>query len=66
VQNRVCAEQEQVLHELASGERLDALEDPLRLYRCHAIMNCTEACPKDLNLARAIAEINNLTIDRRS
>ena len=33
----------------ATGERLDELEDPFRLYRCHTIMNCTEACPKDLN-----------------
>ena len=39
----------------ASGERLDELEDPFRLYRCHTIMNCTEACPKDLNPAKAIA-----------
>jgi succinate dehydrogenase / fumarate reductase, iron-sulfur subunit len=39
----------------ATGERLDALEDPFRLYRCHTIMNCTEACPKDLNPAKAIA-----------
>jgi len=50
----------------ASGERLDALEDPFRLYRCHTIMNCTEACPKDLNPARAIAEIKKLMLARRS
>ena len=50
----------------ATGERLDALEDPFRLYRCHTIMNCTEACPKDLNPARAIAEIKRLLIERRS
>ena len=30
----------------ATGERLDNLEDPFRLYRCHTIMNCTKACPK--------------------
>ena len=36
----------------ATGERLDELEDPFRLYRCHTIMNCTEACPKDLNPAQ--------------
>ena len=41
----------------ATGERLDELEDPFRLYRCHTIMNCTDVCPKDLNPARAIAEI---------
>ena len=50
----------------ATSERLDALEDPFRLYRCHTILNCTEACPKDLNPARAIAEIKKLMIVRRS
>jgi len=48
----------------ATGERLDELEDPFRLYRCHTIMNCTEACPKDLNPARTIAEIKKLIIQR--
>jgi succinate dehydrogenase / fumarate reductase iron-sulfur subunit len=47
------------------GERLDALEDPFKLYRCHTIMNCTEACPKDLNPAKAIAEIKKLMAERR-
>jgi len=49
----------------ATGERLDALEDPFRLYRCHTIMNCTEACPKDLNPAKAIAEIKKMIAERR-
>ncbi|MFM7066682.1 MAG: succinate dehydrogenase iron-sulfur subunit [Gammaproteobacteria bacterium] len=49
----------------ATGERLDALEDPFRLYRCHTIMNCTEACPKDLNPARAIGEIKQLIAERQ-
>ncbi len=49
----------------ATGERLDALEDPFKLYRCHTIMNCTEACPKDLNPARAIAEIKNMLVERQ-
>jgi succinate dehydrogenase / fumarate reductase, iron-sulfur subunit len=49
----------------ATGERLDDLEDPFRLYRCHTIMNCTEACPKDLNPARAIAEIKKMLAARR-
>lgn len=48
----------------ATGERLDQLEDPFRLYRCHTIMNCTEACPKDLNPAKAIAEIKLLLANR--
>ena len=49
----------------ATGERLDELEDPFRLYRCHTIMNCTEACPKDLNPARAIAEIKKMMAERQ-
>ena len=49
----------------ATGERLDALEDPFRLYRCHTILNCTSACPKDLNPGRAIAEIKKLIAERR-
>jgi len=48
-----------------AGERLDALEDPFRLYRCHTIMNCTRTCPKGLNPARAIAEIKKLMVARR-
>ena len=49
----------------AAGERLDYLEDPFRLYRCHTIMNCTEACPKDLNPAKAIGEIKQMMAHRR-
>jgi len=49
----------------ATGERLDALEDPFRLYRCRTIMNCTSACPKGLNPARAIAGIRKLLVARR-
>ena len=49
----------------ATGERLDELEDPFRLYRCHTIMNCTTACPKDLNPARAIAETKKMLAARR-
>ncbi len=49
----------------AAGERLDALEDPFRLYRCHTIMNCTKTCPKGLNPAKAIAEIKKLMVGRR-
>ncbi len=49
----------------ATGERLDELEDPFRLYRCHTIMNCTNTCPKGLNPAKAIGEIKKLLVDRR-
>ncbi|MBE2295690.1 MAG: succinate dehydrogenase iron-sulfur subunit [Phycisphaerales bacterium] len=48
-----------------TGDRLDNLEDPFRLYRCHTIMNCTKTCPKSLNPAKAIAEIKKLMVERR-
>ncbi len=47
-----------------AGERLDNIEDPFRLYRCHTIMNCTATCPKGLNPALAIAEIKRLMMHR--
>ena len=49
----------------ATGDRLDQLEDPFRLYRCHTIMNCTRTCPKSLNPAKAIAEIKKMMVERR-
>ncbi|MGJ0485317.1 MAG: succinate dehydrogenase iron-sulfur subunit [Methylomicrobium sp.] len=48
-----------------TGERLDDLEDPFKLYRCHTIMNCTDTCPKNLNPAKAIAEIKKLLLQRQ-
>jgi succinate dehydrogenase / fumarate reductase iron-sulfur subunit len=48
----------------ATGDRLDQLEDPFRLYRCHTIMNCTSACPKGLNPAKAIGEIKKMMVER--
>jgi succinate dehydrogenase / fumarate reductase iron-sulfur subunit len=50
----------------AAGERLDQLEDPFRLYRCHTIMNCTKTCPKGLNPAKAIAEIKKMMVERKA
>ncbi|MCG2841581.1 succinate dehydrogenase iron-sulfur subunit [Sandaracinobacter sp. RS1-74] len=47
-----------------TGERLDQLEDPFRLYRCHTIMNCANVCPKGLNPAKAIAEIKKMMVTR--
>lgn len=49
----------------AKGERLDNLEDPFRLYRCHTIMNCAKTCPKGLNPAKAIAEIKKMMVERK-
>jgi succinate dehydrogenase / fumarate reductase iron-sulfur subunit len=48
-----------------TGSRLDTLEDPFRLYRCHTIMNCAKTCPKGLSPARAIAEIKKMMVERR-
>jgi Fe-S oxidoreductase len=46
----------------APGERLDNLEDSFRLYRCHTILNCANACPKGLN---PIAEIKKMLVERQ-
>ena len=49
----------------ATSERLDILEDPFKLYRCHTIMNCAKVCPKGLNPAKAIAEIKKMMVERK-
>ena len=48
----------------ATGDRLDDLEDPFKLFRCHTIMNCAQVCPKGLNPAKAIAEVKKMLVDR--
>ena len=48
----------------ATAERLDNLEDPYRLFRCHTIMNCVDACPKNLNPTLAIGKIKELMVRR--
>ena len=42
-----------------TDERLERLNDSFSLYRCHTIMNCTNACPKGLNPGKAIGEIKS-------
>ncbi len=49
-----------------TGERLDQVEDAFRLYRCHQIMNCMEACPKELNPTAAINHIKRKLLARKS
>jgi succinate dehydrogenase / fumarate reductase iron-sulfur subunit len=49
-----------------TGKRLDALEDPFKLYRCRAIMNCAKTCPKGLSPAKAIQEIVAMLVARRT
>ncbi|HZM46717.1 MAG TPA: succinate dehydrogenase iron-sulfur subunit [Burkholderiales bacterium] len=48
----------------AVNERLDNLEDPYRLFRCHSIMNCVDVCPKGLNPTAAIGKIKELLVKR--
>jgi len=48
----------------ATNERLDNLEDPYRLFRCHTIMNCTDVCPKGLNPSEAIGKIKTMLVKR--
>ncbi len=50
----------------ATGDRLAALDDSFKLYRCHTIMNCTQTCPKGLNPAQAIAETKKMLATRRN
>jgi len=47
-----------------TSARLDNLEDPYRLFRCHTIMNCVDVCPKGLNPTRAIGKIKELMVRR--
>ncbi|WP_092483314.1 succinate dehydrogenase iron-sulfur subunit [Candidatus Ichthyocystis hellenicum] len=48
----------------ATNDRLDDLDDPYRLFRCHSIMNCVDVCPKDLNPTRAIGKIKTVLLSR--
>ena len=48
----------------ATAERLDNLEDPYRLFRCHTIMNCVDVCPKGLNPSLAIGKIKEMMVKR--
>lgn len=44
-------------------ERLRALDDAFKLYRCHTIMNCSKTCPKHLNPGKAVASIKKAIAD---
>lgn len=49
----------------STDERLENLEDPFKLYRCHTIMNCTKTCPKGLNPAASIGDIKKKIIEKK-
>ena len=48
--------------EIKRKERLEKINDSMKLYRCHSIMNCTRSCPKGLNPAKAIADIKKAIV----
>lgn len=41
----------------AAAERLKILNDAFGVFRCHTIFNCTEACPREIEVTRAIGEV---------
>jgi len=41
----------------AAAERLQTLNDQFGVYRCHTITNCTNACPRDIQVTQAIGEV---------
>lgn len=45
-----------------SKERLEAINDEFKLYRCHTILNCARACPKGLNPGKQIMNIKRLQV----
>lgn len=46
----------------ATAHRLEDLEGPYRMFRCHTIMNCVDVCPKGLNPTQAINNIKKLML----
>lgn len=48
----------------ATDERLEELEGPYKLFRCHSIMNCVDVCPKQLNPTQAIGDIKKLMLKK--
>lgn len=50
--------------DMATNERLNDLNDPYRLFRCHTIMNCVDVCPKHLNPTKAIGKIKEMMLER--
>jgi succinate dehydrogenase / fumarate reductase iron-sulfur subunit len=49
----------------ATEDRLEVLDDPDRLYRCHNIMNCADVCPKGLSPSKAISQIKQMQLKHK-
>jgi succinate dehydrogenase / fumarate reductase iron-sulfur subunit len=43
----------------AAAERLEILNEQSGVWRCRTAFNCTEACPRDIHITQAIAEVKN-------
>jgi succinate dehydrogenase / fumarate reductase iron-sulfur subunit len=41
----------------AGAERLQILNDRMGIWRCHDIFNCTDACPRDIEVTKALGEL---------
>ncbi len=48
-----------------SDERLEILADKDGVWRCRTIFNCTEACPRGIDITRAILEVSGAIVERR-
>jgi succinate dehydrogenase / fumarate reductase iron-sulfur subunit len=40
-----------------TDQRLKIMQDPDNVWRCRTIFNCTSACPRDIEVTRAIGEV---------
>jgi succinate dehydrogenase iron-sulfur subunit len=49
----------------AAGERLEILADKDGVWRCRTIFNCVDACPRGINITRAILEVSSAAVERR-
>ncbi|CAN5734156.1 succinate dehydrogenase iron-sulfur subunit [soil metagenome] len=46
-------------------ERLEILADEDGVWRCRTIFNCTDACPRGINITKAILEVSGAIVERR-
>jgi len=40
-----------------AAQRLRVLNEQMGVWRCHTIFNCTQACPRDIEITKAIGEV---------
>ena len=48
-----------------TDQRLDILSEPDGVWRCRTIFNCTDACPREIEVTRAIGEVKKAMLFRR-